>query len=77
MSAVERALVTTAETIEEILAASGPWRSEKAREAHRRWLEGLGQVRLQARLDELRATSQRPNGQRLLPSLGLRYARGT
>jgi len=64
--------VSTLAIIEEILKLSGPFASDAARNAHRRWLEGLPTNKLEQRRTDLLASLQRPSGQ---GQLGLRYSR--
>ena len=45
-------------TIEAILELSGPFMSDKAREAHRHYLQGLTPEKQQERLDDLRQSER-------------------
>ena len=64
--------MSTLEIIEEVLKLSGPFTSDAARNAHKRWLEGQPTNKLEQRRTDLLASSQRPGGQ---GQLGLRYSR--
>ncbi len=46
-------------TIEAILELSGPFTSDKARELHRHWLEGIGPDKQRVRLADLRASEHK------------------